>query len=205
MDLHVYRNSQDRWYDLRSVARDRGAVLALNAVTLDELVERLTADLRTASPAQRLALVSAACYDLRAEDGTEISHFPNFARYAYDAINELKSARVRSAELRSADAFLLADILDHYDRTIRQCGLCDPHDRRAVAASRVSESGIPWLQRFQRVVLHALYDLTESEFLLDAVADRSVARWRSSHAFQHNRQCETHTVRRVDMAAVCAG
>src|SRR5881296_2364868 len=40
MDLHVYRNSQDRWHDLRSAARERGAVLALNAVTLDELVER---------------------------------------------------------------------------------------------------------------------------------------------------------------------
>src|SRR5438093_10157778 len=60
MDLHVYRNSQDRWRDLRAAARARGAVLASNAVTLDELVERLTPDLKTASPAQRLVLVERA-------------------------------------------------------------------------------------------------------------------------------------------------
>ena len=48
MDLHVYRNSQDRWYDLRAAARERGAVLAVNAVTVDELVERLTPDVRSA-------------------------------------------------------------------------------------------------------------------------------------------------------------
>ena len=57
MDLHVYRNSQDRWYDLKSTARERGAVLALNAVTLDELVQRLTPDLQTATAGQRLAIV----------------------------------------------------------------------------------------------------------------------------------------------------
>ena len=57
MDLHVYRNSQDRWHDLRSVARECGAVLALNAVTLDELVGRLTPDAKTASPGQRLAVL----------------------------------------------------------------------------------------------------------------------------------------------------
>ena len=28
MDLHVYRNSQDRWHDLRAAARQSGAVLA---------------------------------------------------------------------------------------------------------------------------------------------------------------------------------
>src|SRR5262249_13220046 len=33
-------------------------------------------------------------------------------------------------------------------------------------ASRVREGTIPWLARFQRVVLHALYDLTESQFIL---------------------------------------
>src|SRR5207253_4877581 len=57
MDLHVYRNSQDRWHDLKSAARDRGAVLALNAVTLDELVQRITPDLKTATLGQRLVLV----------------------------------------------------------------------------------------------------------------------------------------------------
>jgi len=58
MDLHVYRNSQDRWHDLRSVARECGAVLALNAVTLEELVERLTPDLKAATAGQRLALLA---------------------------------------------------------------------------------------------------------------------------------------------------
>ena len=57
MDLHVYRNSQDRWHDLRDAARQHGAVLAVNAVTFDELVERLTLDVTTATPGQRLALL----------------------------------------------------------------------------------------------------------------------------------------------------
>ena len=61
MDLHVYRNSQDRWHDLRSVARECGAVLALNAVTLDELVERLTPDVKTATAGQRLAVLANVC------------------------------------------------------------------------------------------------------------------------------------------------
>src|SRR5205085_6701720 len=56
MDLHVYRNSQDRWYDLRSAAREHGAVLAVHAVTLDELVERLTPDSKTATPGPTLAI-----------------------------------------------------------------------------------------------------------------------------------------------------
>ena len=33
MDLHVYRNSPDRWHDLRAVARSQGSVLAVGAVT----------------------------------------------------------------------------------------------------------------------------------------------------------------------------
>ena len=68
MDLHVYRNSQDRWHDLRSAARERGAVLALNAATLDELVERLTPEAKTASPGQRLILVERAIDEIG--DGT---------------------------------------------------------------------------------------------------------------------------------------
>src|SRR5712691_5122671 len=102
MDLHVYRNSQDRWYDLRSAARDRGAVLAVNAVTLDELVERLTPDVKTATPGQRLAILGTppalrtpvlSQEGGRAED--EAGWFPNIGRYAYEAISELKSARLR--------------------------------------------------------------------------------------------------------------
>ena len=58
MDLHVYRNSQDRWHDLKSAARERGAVLALNALTFDELVQRITPDVTTATAGQRLAVLN---------------------------------------------------------------------------------------------------------------------------------------------------
>jgi hypothetical protein len=167
MDLHVYRNSQDRWYDLRSTARLRGAVLAVNAVTLDELAERLTPDVKTATPGQRLAVLGTTPA-LRASPpnlGGEL-WFPNITRYAYDAISELKAARIRPPELRSAAAPFLADILDHYNDALRRAELYDPHDRRVLAASRVKESENAWLRRFERVVLHALYDLSEAEFLL---------------------------------------
>jgi len=163
MDLHVYRNSQDRWHDLRSVARECGAVLALNAVTLEELVERLTPDLKAATAGQRLAVIEAI---LAAGGSGRLPFFPNLTRYAYNAIDELKAARIRPSELRSADTAQLADILSQYDQALTKAALHDPHDRRALAASRVRESGIPWLGRLQRVVIHALYDLTEAEFLL---------------------------------------
>ena len=60
MDLHVYRNSQDRWHDLRTQSRYRGAVLALGAVTLDELVRRLTPGIIEATLGQQLAIAFAA-------------------------------------------------------------------------------------------------------------------------------------------------
>jgi ATP-dependent helicase/DNAse subunit B len=151
MDLHVYRNSQDRWYDLRSTARERGAVLATNAATIDELVERLTPDVQAATPGQRLAILGTS---------------QTSPRYEYDAVAELKAARIRPAELRAAGVSVLADILERYDKRLRELNLCDPQDRRALAASRVKEGAIPWLRKFERVVLHALYDLTETEFLL---------------------------------------
>jgi PD-(D/E)XK nuclease superfamily/Exodeoxyribonuclease V, gamma subunit len=174
MDLHVYRNSQDRWYDLRSAARQRGAVLAVNAVTIDELVERLTPDVKTATPGQRLAVLGfvSLCLrgghhkDTKTQSKGEEGWFPNLTRYAYDAVGELKAARVRPSEVRSAGASLLADILEGYDETLHKAGLFDPQDRRVLAGSRVKEGGVSWLQRFQRVVLHALYDLTEAEFFL---------------------------------------
>ena len=68
MDLHVYRNSQDRWHDLRSAARERGAILAVNAVTLDELVERLTPDVTVASVGQRLVFIERALLETSIED-----------------------------------------------------------------------------------------------------------------------------------------
>jgi len=167
MDLHVYRNSQDRWHDLRSVARECGAVLALNAVTLEELVERLTPDLKAATAGQRLAVTAAILKRCeRTDRAGRLPSFPNLTRYAYHAIDELKAARIRPSELRSAGAAHLADILEQYDQALRKAALDDPHDRRALAALRVRESGIPWPGRFQRVVIHALYDLTEAEFLL---------------------------------------
>jgi superfamily I DNA/RNA helicase/CRISPR/Cas system-associated exonuclease Cas4 (RecB family) len=147
MDLHVYRNSQDRWHHLRDAARERGAALAVNAVTFDELVERLTPDVTTASPGQRLAVLAST-------------------RYHYDAISELKAARIHPHELRAAGADFLADILEQYDQSLRDAGLYDPQDRCALAASRVAEGGMAWLHRFQRVVLHALYDLSEAQFML---------------------------------------
>jgi hypothetical protein len=154
MDLHVYRNSQDRWHDLRTAARERGAVLALNAVTFDELVQRLTPDVNTATPGQRLAMVGG-------HGGS-----PHAPRYVYDAVSELKASRVRAHELRGAGADLLADCLEQYDGALRQAALYDPQDRCTLAASRVREGAIGWLKRFQRLVLHAIYDLTEAEFVL---------------------------------------
>ena len=150
MDLHVYRNSQDRWHDLRSAARRSGAVLATNAVTLDELVQRLTPDLKTASAAQRLVAVN--------NDGRS-------SRHAYDAVRELKGGRIQSAELRHVGAENLADILDHYNGALATAGLVDPNDRRWIASVRVA-GGHPWVQQFERVIVHAIYDLNECEFAL---------------------------------------
>src|SRR5262245_31421913 len=103
MDLHVYRNSQDRWHDLRSAARERGAVLALNAVTLDELVGRISPDVSVATPGQKLAIVADGQNGpwTMVHGPWSISAKP---RYAYDAVSELKAARIRSSELRSAGA-----------------------------------------------------------------------------------------------------
>src|SRR5215471_19939553 len=153
MDLHVYRNSQDRWHDVRSAARERGAVLAINALTLDELVQRITPDVQTATLGQRLVAVQSALTRAEARDYS--------IRYVIDAVSELKSARIRPAELRSAGADLLAGLLTHYGEYLHKAGLSDPQDRRALAAARVREGAVTWLQRFDRVVLHALYDLTE--------------------------------------------
>jgi hypothetical protein len=141
MDLHLYRNAQDRWHDLRSAAREHGAVLAINRITLTELIERLTPDARLATIGQQLAV-------LRQESVP--------TRHALEAIRSLKSAGVRSRE---------SDIVRGYETALRKAGLMDAHDRCRVAASRVAE-GVQWLQRFERLVLHAIYDPTEAEFAL---------------------------------------
>ena len=164
MDLHVYRNSQDRWHDLRSVAKERGAILAVNAVTLDELVERLTPDAKTASAGQRLVLIEKALHETSSAIVDRRYSVPGIVRYAYDAISELKGTQVRPADLQSAAEPLLGAIIKKYDEGLRRAGLLDPQDRRALAASRVREGAVDWLKRFSSVVLHALYDLTEAEF-----------------------------------------
>jgi hypothetical protein len=126
-------------------------VLASNALTLDELVDRLTPDLRSASPAQRLVLVA--------------SGDAGGSRQAYDAVRELKSAGIRPAELRRIDAGALADILEGYDAGLQAAGLVDSQDRRWIAAARAAEPP-EWLQQFERVVIHAIYDLRECDFAL---------------------------------------
>src|SRR5262245_14771830 len=147
MDLHLYRNSQDRWHDLKTASTERGAVLAVNAVTLGELIEKITPDARLATLAQRLAMIR----------GTH-------TRYALDAINELKAAGVHRTQARIRSD--VHELLDRYQHGLRKEGLLDPVDRCWLAASRVAERAIPWLKRFERVVLHAIYDLNEAEFAL---------------------------------------
>src|SRR5262245_54339338 len=134
MDLHVYRNSQDRWYDLRSAARERGAILAINAVTLDELVERLTPDVKTASAGQRLFTIERVLHETSSAELDRRYSVPGIVRYAYDAISELKGAQVRPADLHAAAEPLLGVILKKYDEGIRRLGLLDPQDRWTLAA-----------------------------------------------------------------------
>jgi RecB family exonuclease len=81
-----------------------------------------------------------------------------------DAISDLKSGRIRSEELRRAEAPTLAQTLEAYDRLLIQAGLTDSQDRKWLAASAIKDS--PWPARFRSVVLHALYDLSPAEFSL---------------------------------------
>jgi hypothetical protein len=152
MDLHVYRNSQDRWHDLKAAAQSQGAVLASNAVTLDELVRRLTPGVREATIGQRLALASIAVNEAAP------------VRYALEAFSELKGARISAALLRKAGAPKLAQYLENYEGLLRASGLIDPQDRRWMAASNARESA--WPRRFDSVILHAIYDPGPPEFAL---------------------------------------
>jgi hypothetical protein len=155
MDLHVYRNSADRWHDLRAAARASGAVLGANAVTIDELVQRLTPEAAVATPGQRLALVDSAVAGAAP------------LRYVYEAFAEVKAAGMRPANLRSAGAAELAGFLETYDGLLAKHALCDPQDRLWTAAARLPGSGTGiWIERFDSVVLHALYDLNDAQFAL---------------------------------------
>src|SRR5262249_54057715 len=110
MDLHVYRTSQDRWHDLSAAARERGAVLAVNAVTFHELVQRLTPDVATATVGQRLVVLGEAGENSGdaprnslgfRNSGVRPPNFPPTPRYLYEAISDLKSSRIRPHELRN--------------------------------------------------------------------------------------------------------
>jgi RecB family exonuclease len=134
-------------------------VLAVGAVTLEELVRRLTPGVVEATPGQQLALVVSAI-----GEGVPI-------RYAFDALAELKSARVTPAQLRSAGGSTLAGYLENYDRLLHRFGLTDPRDRRWLAAAGAKESD--WLKRFESVILHAIYDPSPAELaLLHNVVER---------------------------------
>ena len=87
------------------------------------------------------------------------------SRHAYDAVRELKGGRIQSAELRHVGAGNLADVLDHYNGALATAGLVDPNDRRWIASVRVAEGHL-WVQQFERVIVHAIYDLNECEFAL---------------------------------------
>lgn len=76
MDLHIYRNSQDRRHDLKAAVREHGVVLAIHALTLDELVLKLTLDVAAAAASQRVVLMNRA---LRQAEAVAI---PNIVRNA---------------------------------------------------------------------------------------------------------------------------
>ena len=149
MDLHVYRNSQDRWHDLRAESRSRGAVLALGAVTLDELIRRLTPGVVDATLGQQLAMALAA-----AGEGVPL-------RYALEAIAEVKGARITPAQLRAAGGSALAGYLENYDHLLQRFHLTDPRDRRWFAVAGAKESD--WVKRFDNAILHAIYDPNPAE------------------------------------------
>jgi PD-(D/E)XK nuclease superfamily/UvrD-like helicase C-terminal domain len=153
MDLHIYRNAQDRWHDLRSLSRERGAVLAVNALTIAELVEKLTPDARLATIGQQWFLVR---------------HVAGAAstRYALEAITELQSCSPPDGIGDAGISPLPLQMLKAYRHALQSEGLVDAVDRCWLASSRIAAKATPWLQGFQRAVLHTLYDLTEAEFEL---------------------------------------
>ena len=95
-------------------------MLAVNAVTVDELVQRITPDVQTATLGQRLIALQQALAQAK-----ERTVAPGHAssdivaglnpRYFSDAVSELKNAGIRPAELQSAGAEPLAGILADYE------------------------------------------------------------------------------------------
>jgi ATP-dependent helicase/DNAse subunit B len=155
MDLHLYRNAEDRWHDLRAATQQQGAVLAINFLTISELVEKLAPDVEVASIGQQVAAIRTAV-----RSGTN-------TRHTLEAIRLLKSAGVGGRE---------SELVRIYDAALRDAAAVHPQDRIQLAAARVREKAAPWLQRFSRVVLHTVYDPTEAEFtlissLIEAFAD----------------------------------
>jgi hypothetical protein len=129
-------------------------------MTLAELVEKLAPEVHTASASQRLVLIESAVRHGRADI------LPAMTRYAAEALAELKAARVRASDLRAAGADMMAGILDGYDEACSRAGLVDPEERVWLAGMRTAPERSPFLDRFDRVVLHALYDLNEAQFRL---------------------------------------
>jgi len=63
MDLHLYRNAQDRWHDLRRESTRHGAILAINRFTLDELAEKLAVESQPSWLGRFERVVLHAIYD----------------------------------------------------------------------------------------------------------------------------------------------
>ena len=128
-------------------------MLASNAVTLDELVHRLTPEVReatlgTAARARFQALLATA--------------YPSVTRFDALVGTERRASQSRATSKgRRPDA---GGVPGKLRRLLQRFGLIDPQDRRWLAASNVRESD--WLQRFESVILHALYDLNPAEFAL---------------------------------------
>src|SRR5438045_1442896 len=133
MDLHVYRNAQDRWHHLRAASQERGAVLAVNAITLTELIEKLTPDLRVATIGQQVVFAR------RAGDGAAST------RHLLDAITQLQNSHPDS------EGEITGPILAAYTQNLQGNGLVDAAQRCWIAASRVRDYPNPWLARFERV------------------------------------------------------
>lgn len=157
MDLHIYRNSEDRNRDLRDAANRQGAVLGWNALTLAEVAGRVCPHLRVASAGESVAAFRRAVR--QAEQARPVS-----LSYLADAVADIKRGGVTVSDLRRAGADDLARIIQEYDAILDDLGVVDPADLPARASAALPETS--WLERFDSAVLHSTYDLSTTEFEL---------------------------------------